>query len=150
MQYRIRNGDVIVATVNAQSYQVSGLTPNTSYDFSVTSFNGLRESTKQTVTVKTRGLRVTIPIDLPVGSVQALTYLEYPLGAVPIGTEPKGMFGGGNRQEVPAKVISSSGGNSTLEITNAFNLMNDNLTMQQLPDESFVAMQDYKALYFKR
>lgn len=150
MQYRIRNGDTMIATVNAKSYRVTGLTPNTSYSFSVAGFNGLRESSKQTVTVKTRGLRLTVPVALPVDSVHTLIYLEYPLGSVPIGTEPKGFFGGVNRQEVPAKVISSSGGNSTLEITNAFNLMNDNLTMQQLPDESFVAMQDYKALYFKR
>ncbi|PWT37600.1 hypothetical protein DKZ34_06595 [Limosilactobacillus reuteri] len=132
------------------AYQVTGLMPNTSYDLSVTSFNGLRESTKQTVTVKTRGLRVTVPVTLPVDSAHTLIYLEYPLGSVPIGTEPKGFFGGGNRQEIPAKVISSSGGNSTLEITNTFNLMNDNLTMKQLPDGSFGVFDGYKALYFKR
>ena len=150
MQYRIRNCDTMIATVNAKSYRVTGLTPNTSYSFSVASFNGLRESPKQTVTAKTRGLRVTVPIALAVGSLQTLTYLEYPLGIVPIGTEPSGFFGGGNRQSIPAKVISSSGSNSTLEITSTFNSMNDNLTMQQLPDGSFVATQDYKALYFKR
>lgn len=150
MQYRIRNGDTMIATVNAKSYRVTGLTPNTSYSFSVAGFNGLRESSKQTVTAKTRGLRVTVPISLAVGSLQTLTYLEYPLGIVPIGTEPSGFFGGGNRQSIPAKVISSSGSNSTLEITSTFNSMNDNLTMQQLPDGSFVATQDYKALYFKR
>ena len=148
MQYRIRNGDTMIATVNAKSYRVAGLTPNTSYSFSVASSNGLRESPKQTITIKTRGLRVTVPIALAVGSLQTLTYLEYPLGIVPIGTEPSGFFGGGNRQSIPAKVISSSGSNSTLEITSTFNLMSDNLTMKQIDDGSFAVYDGYRALFF--
>lgn len=131
------------------AYRVSGLLPNTTYQFSVVSFNGLRESPKQTVTVKTRGLRVTVPIALAVGSLQTLTYLEYPLGLVPIGTEPEGMFGGGNKQSIPAKCVSTENGISVLEITNSFNLMSDNLTMKQLPDKSFGVFEGYKALYYK-
>lgn len=149
MQYRIRDGDTMIATVNAKSYRVTGLTPNTLYSFSVASFNGLRESPKQTVTVKTRGLRVTVPIVLAVDSLHTLTYLEYPLGIVPIGTEPSGMFGGGNRQILPAKVVSSANGVSTIEITTSFNLMKDNLTMKQIDDGSYAAYDGYKALFLK-
>lgn len=136
-------------TDHSNAYRVTGLLPNTTYQFSVVSFNGLRESPKQTVTAKTRGLRVTVPIALAVGSLQTLTYLEYPLGLVPIGTEPEGMFGGGNKQSIPAKCVSTENGISVLEITNSFNLMSDNLTMKQLVDGSFAVFQDYKALYLK-
>lgn len=59
------------------------------------------------------------------------------------------MFGGGNRQILPAKVISSANGMSTIEITNSFNLMSDGLTMKQLPDKSFAVFDGYKALYLK-
>lgn len=79
----------------------------------------------------------------------SLVYLEYALGLVPIGTEPKGMFGGGNRQILKAKVISSVNGMSTIEITNSFNLMSDGLTMKQLPDGSLGVFEGYKALYYK-
>ena len=125
------------------------LTPNTSYTFTVAPFNGLREGPQKSITVHTRGLHVTVPTQLPMNATYNLTYEEYALGLVPIGTEPAGMFGGGNRQTVPAKVISSSGSTSVLEITNSFNLMNDDLTMKQLVDGSFAVFQDYKALYLK-
>lgn len=150
MQYRIRNGDQLIGTVNNKQYQVTGLTPNTAYNLSVASFNGFRESPRASLTVKTRGIQVKVPVSLTAGATVSLVYLEYALGLVPIGTEPKGMFGGGNRQTVPAKVISSSGSTSVLEITNSFNLMNDDLTMKQLPDGSFAAYQGYKALFFKK
>ena len=136
-------------TDHSNAYRVTGLLPNTTYQFSVVSFNGLRESPKQTVTAKTRGLRVTVPIALAVGSLQTLTYLEYPLGLVPIGTEPEGMFGGGNRQTLPAKVVSSVNGMSTIEITNSFNLMRDNLTMKKIADGSYAVFDGYKALYLR-
>lgn len=137
-------------TDHSNAYRVTGLLPNTTYQFSVVSFNGLRESPKQTVTAKTRGVRVTVPIALAVGSLQTLTYLEYPLGIVPIGTEPSGFFGGGNRQILPAKVVSSDSGMSTIEITTSFNLMKDNLTMKQIDDGSFAVYDSYKALFLKR
>lgn len=145
MQYRIRNGDKLIATVSSKSYQATGLTPNTFYTFSVTAFNGLRESAKATTTVKTRGIRVTVPTKVT-GTVN-LDYQEYSLGLVPIGTEPDGMFGGGNQQTVPAKVISS-GDSSVLEITSTFNKIKDGLTMQKMSDGSFAAFDGYKALYF--
>lgn len=151
MQYRIRSGDQLIATVsNFKQYQLTGLIPNTEYSLSITSFNGLRESQRATVKVKTRGIRVNVPVKLTLGASTSLIYLEYPLGLVPIGTEPPGMFGGGNRQIVSAKVINVSDGMSTLEITDSFNLMSDGLTMKQLPDKSFGVFEDYKALYFKK
>ncbi|PWT56390.1 hypothetical protein DKZ32_11380, partial [Limosilactobacillus reuteri] len=64
-------------------------------------------------------------------------------------TEPKGMFGGGNRQVIPAKVVSTANGMSTIETTNSFNLISNGLTMKQLPDGSFGVFDGYKALYFK-
>lgn len=150
MQYRIRNGDQLIATVSHKQYQVTGLTPNTAYNLSVASFNGLRESSRANLTVRTRGIQVKVPVSLTVGTTMSLVYLEYALGLVPIGTEPKGMFGGGNRQVIPAKVISTANGMSTIETTNSFNLMSDGLTMKQLPDGSFGVFDGYKALYFKR
>lgn len=149
MQYRIRNGDQLISTVNNKRYQITGLTPNAAYSLSVTSFNGFRESPRASLTVKTRGIQVKVPVSLTTGATVSLVYLEYALGLVPIGTEPKGMFGGGNRQILPAKVISSANGMSTLEITNSFNLMSDGLTMKQLPDKSFGVFEGYKALYYK-
>lgn len=148
MQYRIRDGDHLIATISSKVYRVTGLLPNTSHTFSVVAFNGLRESPKATATVRARGLHVTVPTQLSTGAMYNLTYEEYALGLVPIGTEPAGMFGGGNRQEVPAKVISSSSGSSVFEITSNFNLMNDNMTMNKIADKSFAAFQGYKALYF--
>lgn len=149
MQYRIRNGDQLIATVSNKQYQVTGLTPNTAYNLSVASFNGLRESQRASLTIKTRGIQVRVPIGLTVGATVSLVYLEYALGLVPIGTESSGMFGGGNRQILPAKVVSSANGMSTIEITNSFNLMSDGLTMKQLPDGSYAAYDGYKALFLK-
>lgn len=150
MQYRIRNGDQLIGTVNNKQYQVTGLTPNVAYNLSVASFNGFRESPRTSLTVKTRGIQVKVPVILAAGTTVSLVYLEYALGLVPIGTEPKGMFGGGNRQIIPAKVISSANGMSTIEITNSFNLMSDGLTMKQLPDKSFAVYDGYKALFLQR
>lgn len=149
MQYRIRNGNQLIATVSNKQYQVTGLTPNTAYNLSVASFNGLRESQRASLTIKTRGIQVRVPIGLTVGATVSLVYLEYVLGLVPIGTEPAGMFGGGNRQILPAKVVSSANGVSTIEITTSFNLMKDNLTMKKIDDGSFAVYDGYKALFLK-
>lgn len=131
------------------AYRITGLAPSTTYQLSVAPFNGLREGPRESITVRTRGLRVTVPVSLNPGTAVTLHYQEYSLGLVPLGTEPAGMFGGGNRQILPAKVISSANGMSTIEITNSFNLMSDGLTMKQLPDKSFGVFEGYKALYYK-
>lgn len=149
MQYRIRHGTALLATVSTKSYTPTGLTPNTSYTFSVTAYNGLRESSTVTVTTKTRGLRVTLPVALTVNDTVSLVYLEYPLGAVPIGTEPDGFFGGGNRQTVEAKVITVSDGTSTLETTSTFDDISDGLVMTLLDDGTYGAFDGVKALYYK-
>lgn len=130
------------------AYRITGLAPSTTYQLSVAPFNGLREGPRESITVRTRGLRVIVPVSLNPGAAVTLHYQEYSIGLVPLGTEPTGMFGGGNRQDVPAKVISSSDGSSVLEITSNFNLMNDNMTMNKIADKSFAAFQGYKALYF--
>lgn len=150
MQYRIRNGDQLIGTVtNTKHFHWAGLTPNVTLHLSVASFNGFRESPRTSLTVKTRGIQVKVPVSLTTGATVSLVYLEYALGLVPIGTEPKGMFGGGNRQTLPAKVVSSVNGMSTIEITNSFNLMKDNLTMRKIADGSYAVFDDYKALYLR-
>lgn len=150
MQYRIRNGDQLIGTVNNKQYQVTGLTPNVAYNLSVASFNGFSESPGANLTVKTRGIQVKVPVSLTAGTTVSLVYLEYALGLVPIGAEPKGMFGGGNQQTIPAEVVSSANGMSTIEITNSFNLLSDGLTMKQIDDGSFATYQGYKALFFSK
>lgn len=71
---------------------------------------------KATTSVTTRGIRFNIPKTLTVGSTITLRYEEYPLGIVPIGNEPSGYFGGGNKQNLSAKVISTENGSSIVEV----------------------------------
>lgn len=150
MQYRIRNGDQLIATVtNAKKFHWAGLQPNTTVRLSVCAFNGLRESQRATVTTKTRGIRINVPIALIVGDTIKLIYQEYSLGSVALGSEPAGL-GGSNKMIVPAKVINVNGNQSMLEITSSFNLMSDNHIMQQQIDGTFVASEGYKSLYYKR
>ena len=148
MQYRIRNGDQLIATVNTKSFHWDGLQPNTILNLSISAYNGLREGSRARITTKTRGIQVVIPKALSVGAELTLIYQEYSLGLVPLGTEPTGTFGGGNRRTIPAKVISS-GRSSVVEITDSFNLMTDHLIMKQLADGSFAAFQGYKAIYYE-
>lgn len=148
MQYRIRNGDQLISTVSNKQYQVTGLTPNTAYNLSVESFNGFRESPRASLTVKTRGILVIIPETLKAGNEITLIYQEYSLGSVPLGSEPTGL-GGGDKLTVPAKVIKTVNNQSTVEITNSFNLVSDQQTMKRQIDGTFVLADGYKSLYYK-
>lgn len=79
---------------------------------------------------------------LPVNSEVTLEYMEYPLGAVPLGTEPAGMFGGGNRQTLQGEVVSVSNGQSRVELKNSFDKLSDELkliTNLQIPGINLVA-----------
>lgn len=116
MSYRIYNGTQLLGDVNNKSTGINGLLPATSYQLGVTNYNGNRESSKVTINVKTRGIRLIIPTSLTVNSTITLNYQEYSLGLVPIGTEPAGMFGGGNKRNIQAKVISVDNGRSTVEL----------------------------------
>ena len=116
ISYKIYNGTTLLATVTAKSYTVTGLKPVTSYTLDVVPNNGLRDGTKASVTFETRGIQFIIPKTLTVGSTITLRYEEYPLGIVSIGTEPSGMFGGGNKQNLSAKVISTANGSSVVEV----------------------------------
>lgn len=116
MSYRIYNGTQLLGAVNNKSTGINGLLPATSYQLGVTNYNGNRESPKTTINVKTRGIRLIIPTSLTVKSTITLNYQEYSLGLVPIGTEPAGMFGGGNKRDIQAKVISVDNGKSTVEL----------------------------------
>lgn len=78
--------------------------------------------------VTTRGIRFNIPKTLTVGSTITLRYEEYPLGIVPIGKEPSGYFGGGNKQKLSAKVVSTENGSSVVEVAgNVIDVGRDNL-----------------------
>lgn len=149
MQYRIRNGDQLIATVtNTKQFHWTGLQPNTTVHLSVAAFNGLWESQRAMIVTKTRGIQVIIPTPLSVGSIVTLFYQEYSLGSVPLGSEPTGL-GGSDKIAVPARVISSSNNQSIVEITDDFNLMTDRHTMFQQIDGTFVATEGYKSLYYK-
>ncbi|UWF81045.1 MAG: baseplate upper protein immunoglobulin like domain [Bacteriophage sp.] len=148
MQYRIRNGDQLIATTNDKHFHWTGLQPNTTVHLSVAAFNGLRESQRAMIVTKTRGIQVIIPTSLPIGSVITLFYQEYSLGSVALGSEPTGL-GGSDKMVVPAKVINVNGNQSTIEITNSFNMMSNNHIMQKQIDGTFVASEGYKSLYYK-
>lgn len=88
----------------------------------------IKKGSSATTSVTTRGIRFNIPKTLTVGSTITLRYEEYPLGMVPIGNEPSGMFGGGNKQNLSAKVISTANGSSVVEVAgNVIEVGGDNL-----------------------
>ena len=148
MEYRIYKNSSLIATTSSKSYTLAGLLPATSYQFRVAAYNGQREGTKSTITVTTRGIRLLVDKGMAVGSTATLHYQEYSLGLVPIGTEPKGMFGGGNRQVLSAKVTSSTNGQSVIELQSNFTKMPEN-TKLTLHNGVYSAFVGYKAIYLK-
>lgn len=56
MSYRIYNETQFLGEVDNKSTGINGLLPATSYQFGVSNYNGVRESPKTTINVKTRGL----------------------------------------------------------------------------------------------
>ncbi|MDO5884234.1 carbohydrate binding domain-containing protein [Ligilactobacillus animalis] len=127
MQYRIYKDNVKIKETTSRQIEITGLKPKTTYTLGVSAYNGLRESTRATITMTTRGLVMTVDKALPVNSEVELEYVEYPLGSVPIGSEPAGMFGGGNRKKLKARVLSSANGASTLELLQAIEDTKTNL-----------------------
>lgn len=127
MQYRIYKDNVKIKETTTKQVEITGLKPKTTYTLGVSAYNGLRESTRATINLTTRGLVMTVDKTLPIDSEVMLEYLEYPLGAVPLGTEPAGMFGGGNRKKLKARVVASSNGQSTLELLQAIEDVKTNL-----------------------
>ncbi|WP_127849490.1 fibronectin type III domain-containing protein [Lacticaseibacillus hulanensis] len=149
MQYLIYNGTMLLTTVtNVLTYTASGLTPLTSYTFGVSVWNGVRESAKVTLAVKTRGIQLTIPKTLTVGASVTLRRLDYSLGLVPIGTEPAGAFGGTNASTLTATVKSNSGGSSVVELTTADTTFADGTKLTLQPDGTYAAFNGYKAVYY--
>lgn len=147
MEYRVYKNSSLVATTSSKSYTLTGLLPATSYQLGVTAYNGQREGPRKTIIVTTRGIRLLVDKGMTVGSTATLHYQEYSLGLVPIGTEPKGMFGGGNRQTLSAKVVSSTNGQSVIELQSNFTKMPENtkLTLHNV----YSAFVGYKAIYLK-
>lgn len=147
MKYKVYQGTALKTTVTTKTATITGLAPLTSYTFGVTPNNGLRDGVQKIITVKTRGVQFVIPTSLTVGSTISLRYQEYSLGLVPIGTEPDGMFGGGNRRDLTAKVISAVSDTSTVELTTNDNDFLDGTKLNKLPDGSFGAFDGIKAIY---
>ena len=127
MQYRIYKDNVKIKETTSKQVEITGLKPKTTYTLGVSAYNGLRESTRATINLTTRGLVMTVDKTLPVNSEVTLEYVEYPLGSVPIGSEPTGMFGGGNHKKLKARVIASSDDQSTLELLQAIEDVKTNL-----------------------
>ena len=108
--------------------------------------------------VTTRGIRFNIPKTLTVGSTITLRYEEYPLGIIPIGNEPSGYFGGGNKQNLSATVISSANGSSVVEVDGNVIEVGDRVTpyasfvdgdtFTAQPDGTCALFSEYKALYY--
>ncbi|WP_261805688.1 fibronectin type III domain-containing protein [Lapidilactobacillus luobeiensis] len=149
MQFKIYNGSTVLATVsNVATYTATDLKPLTSYTFGVVASNGVRESPKVSLAVTTRGIQFKIPQMLTVGAVITLRYQEYSLGLLAIGKEPAGMFGGGNKKNLSAKVITSANGSSIVELTSSDANFADGTMLNKLEDGSFGAFSGAKAIYF--
>lgn len=158
MNYKVYQGTELKQTVTSKTAVMNGLQPNKTYDFSVQPNNGSRDGTKITTSVTTRGIRFNIPKTLTVGSTITLRYEEYPLGIVPIGNEPSGYFGGGNKQNLSAKVISTANGSSVVEVAGNVIEVGDRVTpyasfvdgdtFTAQPDGTFALFSEYKALYY--
>lgn len=151
MNYKVYEGATLKTTVSSKTATITGLKPYTSYIFGVIPNNGLRDGVRKEITVKTPGIRFNIPKTLTVGSTITLRYEEYALGLVPIGNEPSGMFGGGNKQNLSAKVISTANGGSVVEVAgNVIDVPSfvdgDTFTVQ--PDGICALFSEYKALYY--
>lgn len=128
MNYKVYQGTELKQTVTSKTAVMNGLQPNRTYEFGVQPNDGNRDGTKAATSVTTRGIRFNIPKTLTVGSTITLRYEEYPLGIVPIGNEPSGMFGGGSKQNLSAKVISTANGSSVVEVAgNVIDVGNKNL-----------------------
>lgn len=148
ISYKIYNGTTLLATVTAKSYTVTGLNPVTSYTLGIVPNNGLRDGTKASVAFKTRGIQLVIPETLTVGAAISLRYQEYSLGLVAIGSEPSGMFGGGNQKTLAATVISSSGGSSVVELTTSDTSFTDQTKLTKQSNGVYAAFSGYKAIYY--
>ncbi|UTB71941.1 hypothetical protein A4W72_03230 [Latilactobacillus curvatus] len=128
MNYKVYQGSELKQTVTSKTAVMNGLQPNRTYEFGVQPNDGNRDGTKAATSVTTRGIRFNIPKTLTVGSTITLRYEEYPLGIVPIGNEPSSMFGGGSKQNLSAKVISTANGSSVVEVAgNVIEVGNKNL-----------------------
>lgn len=148
ISYKIYNGTTLLAAIATKSYDVTGLQPVTSYTLGVVPNNGLRDGTKASVTFKTRGVQFIIPVGLTVGATVSLRYQEYSLGVVTIGSEPSGMFGGGNQKTLAATVVSSSGGNSVVELTTGDTSFADQTKLTKQSNGTYAAFSGYKAIYY--
>lgn len=140
----------VAEVTDTTTYTATNLKAKTTYRFAVSAHNGLRESTRATITMTTRGLIMIVDKALQVGSEVTFEYVEYPLGVVPIGTEPAGLFGGGNRQTLKGSVVSVANGQSRVELKTSFDKLSDELKLvtNQL-DAGYSGFDGYKAIYLK-
>ena len=148
MNYKVYEGTTLKTTVSSKIATIMGLIPNTSYIFGVIPNNGLRDGERKEITVKTRGIRFNIPKTPAVGSTITLRYEEYPLGLIQICTEPKVLFGGGNKKTLSANVVSATSSNSIVELTTNDTSFADGISLSLQPDGTYALFSEYKALYY--
>lgn len=117
MKYKVYQGDTLKTTVTTKKATITGLTPSTSYSFGVMPNNGLKDGTKKTLAVKTKGPTVTIKHGLGKDVYVAVSYYEYAIGTEPdvLGTAPTGL-GGSDPKAITPTAISCAGGSVTVEL----------------------------------
>ncbi|MDM7455222.1 hypothetical protein [Lacticaseibacillus paracasei] len=120
MQYDIYKDGQQTKTVKETSAVITGLEPDNKYTLAVTADNGVSVSKQSTIAIRTAAsdgsIRLSIPLELETNATVPLHYQTDSLGLNPIGTEPEGMFGGGNDKSVSGKVISSGTDESMIAI----------------------------------
>lgn len=147
MQYKVYLDNVLKDTINLKTIKLTDLKPNTTYSVAVSAFNGVKESTKAALQVTT--LEATTKLTLKnqkISGSQKLKYQEYSLGLIALGTEPDGMFGGGNEQEVT--VTGNIMGTDTIfTLPSSIKMADGTLTQQQ--DGTYAYFDGYKAIYWR-
>lgn len=149
ISYRIYKDDSLIGETTQKKYVIKKLIPYCKYTFSVAAFNDMREGDRVAIPVTTRQLNFIIPnATLPIGKFIDFYYQEYSLGLVPLGTEPTGMFGGGNAKKIYAKIIDHENGNSIFVPLKTITGFDDLSILQKQPDGTFASFSDYRAIYY--
>lgn len=156
MPYRIYLGNKLVGETTEKTFTITGLSHYTFNYASVSFYNGIHESNRVNYKtyILTQGRTVAIPYDssLYLGRYIRMSYQEYNLGLVPIGTEPNGMFGGKKAETIYGKVVRIENGKSIVEVFKHFDstFLEEYTEMKKLPDGSYGAFKDYQAIYYNK
>lgn len=105
-------------------------------------------TTTTTTTKALPNVTFKIPVSLVVGSTVPLRYQEYSLDLVGIGTEPTGMFTGGNMRTLEAKVVSSTDNVSSVQLTTNEQDFPDGTALTLQSTGVYAAFNNYKGIYY--